>query len=48
MQQETLFPRLQKHLASLLAGYQDPPDLAPPALGPRAGVLGALALAQEL
>lgn len=48
MQQPSLLPRLRSRLASHLAGYLDPPEIAPPALGQRSGILGALALAQRL
>lgn len=50
-----LFPLLRREVQSLLNGYLQIPDLlsgietyiVPPALGNRAGVLGAIALAQE-
>lgn len=48
MAQPSLLPRVREQLTRLLGGYLDPPWLQPPALGPRAGVLGALALAAEL
>lgn len=55
MAQEHLFPRIRRDTAGLLAGYVQVPELAgdladfvvPPGLGPRAGICGALALAQE-
>jgi fructokinase len=56
MQQAHLFPLIRKELAELLNGYIRTPEImsgmddyvAPPALGSRAGVLGALALAQQM
>jgi fructokinase len=54
MQQPTLLSRVQERLRGLLAGYFDAPELKDaigdfvvrPGLGDRAGVLGAIALAQ--
>lgn len=56
MQQAHLFPRLRQEVRRLLNDYMPVPALCtqidtyivPPALGERAGVLGALALAQAL
>lgn len=57
MKQEHLFPRIRTRLRSLLNGYIPVPALltqeietyvVPPALGDRAGVLGALALAMRV
>jgi fructokinase len=56
MQQEQLFPMIRVETAHLLNGYIQSPaileDIAsfivPPGLGSRSGVLGAIALAQEL
>ncbi len=48
MGREELFPKIRGRLAELLNGYMEPPDLAAPELGPRAGVLGAIALADGL
>lgn len=56
MAQAHLFPRIHKKLAQLLKGYMPNPALledmeryiVPPALGARAGVLGAIALAQQV
>jgi fructokinase len=55
MQQPTLLPRVRRRVVELLAGYlrasevvEDIDDyVVPPALGARAGVIGALALARE-
>jgi fructokinase len=55
MQQAHLFPMVRQQVQALLNGYVqhpmllDRPDhyIIPPALGDKAGVLGALALAQE-
>lgn len=54
MKEPTLLPRVQERLRELLAGYFDAPELKDgigdfvvrPGLGDRAGVLGAIALAQ--
>ena len=43
-----LLARVRAETAKALAGYVRAPDLVPPALGERAGVLGAIALAQAL
>jgi fructokinase len=45
MQQSGLFDKIRQEAASLLAGYLSVPEILPPHLGQRAGVLGALALA---
>jgi fructokinase len=45
MQREELFPNIRVRVAELLNGYLDTPEIVPPELGVRAGVLGALALA---
>jgi fructokinase len=55
MKEPTLLARVQERLRELLAGYFDAPELrdeigefvVPPGLGDHAGVLGAIALAQE-
>jgi fructokinase len=46
MQRMELFPQLRSRVGELLNRYIDPPDLVPPRLGGRAGVLGAIALAE--
>ncbi len=54
MDQQQLFPMIQKHVQILLNGYIQTPEIldhideyiVPPALGGRAGVLGAIALAE--
>jgi fructokinase len=46
MQRAELLPLIQRKVTTLLAGYLDPPEIVPPALGSNAGVLGAIALAQ--
>jgi len=48
LQQPQLLPLIRQHLPELLAGYLEAPEIAPPALGSRAGLLGALALAEDL
>jgi len=45
MAREQLFPMIRGNVAELLNGYVDAPDIVPPSLGSRAGVLGAMALA---
>lgn len=55
MQQEHLFPRVREQVQGLLQGYVQSPAIlerideyiVPPALGSQAGVLGAIALAQQ-
>jgi len=47
MQRQQLFPKIRARVAELLNGYIEPPDLVPPELGPRSGVLGAIALASD-
>jgi fructokinase len=48
MRREELFPLIREKLAALLGNYLDAPEIVPPQLGARAGVLGAIALAQAL
>jgi fructokinase len=55
MQQAHLFPLIRREVQTLLKGYLQSPAIleniddyiVPPALGKRAGVLGALALAMD-
>jgi fructokinase len=47
MQRSNLFPLIREELASIVNGYVPIPEVVPPGLGDRAGVLGALALAQQ-
>jgi fructokinase len=48
MQRPELLPKIAARLTELLNGYMAVPDLRPPELGARAGVLGAIALANDL
>lgn len=45
MQREKLFPKVRERVKTLLSGYVHVPEIVPPQLGSRAGVLGAIALA---
>jgi fructokinase len=45
MGREELFPKVRRRVRELLNGYLEPPEIVPAALGMRAGVLGAIALA---
>jgi fructokinase len=55
MKQDALFPMIRENVLALLNGYVQNPALleeidsyiVPPALGDRAGVLGAVALAKQ-
>jgi len=47
MQQAQLFDLIRAEVEALLNGYAPAPELLPPQLGARAGVLGALILAEE-
>lgn len=47
MQQPHLFELIRMELSRLLNGYIAAPEVMPPALGSRAGVLGSLALGQQ-
>ena len=47
MRQATLFERIRAELAVLLNGYVRAGEIVPPQLGSRAGVLGALVLAEQ-
>ena len=46
-EQAQLFPMIRKELEVILNGYVKTPRIAPPELGARAGVLGALVLAER-
>ena len=46
LQQAHLYRLIREELGPLLGGYLHPPEIVPPELGPRAGVLGALVLAE--
>lgn len=46
LQRRELWPAMRLELTRLLNGYMSAPELAPPQLGARAGVLGAIALAE--
>jgi len=46
MQRPELFPAMRLGVAELLNGYASAPDIVAPELGVRAGVLGAIALAE--
>jgi fructokinase len=48
MQRQELFAKLRVGVAQLLNGYLEPPGIVPPELGARAGVLGAIALAEAV
>jgi fructokinase len=48
MEHAPLLPLVREQVAALLNGYVELPDVVPPALGSRAGVLGAIALAQTV
>ena len=55
MERLSLFPKIHRELHSLLNGYVQAPQITtyidryvvPPAFGPRAGIMGALALAHD-
>jgi fructokinase len=47
-EQAHLFPMLRAELAAILNGYLEAPRIEPPGLGARAGVLGALAMAETV
>jgi fructokinase len=48
MEREELLPKIRARVAELLNSYMEPPDLVPPELGRRAGVLGAIAMANGI
>jgi fructokinase len=43
-----LLPLVRREVLEVLNGYVRAPEIVPPTLGDRAGVLGAIALAQAL
>ena len=47
MQRTELYPKIRSRVAELLNGYLESPEIVPPELGTRAGVLGAIALASQ-
>ena len=47
MQRDELFPKVRVRVAELLNGYLECPEIVPPQLGTRAGVLGSIALADQ-
>lgn len=47
MRRVELYPLVRDKVSDLLNGYIESPEIVPPKLGARAGVLGAIALAQE-
>ena len=47
MQQTHMFPLIQEELGRILNGYIPLIEVVPPLLGTRAGVLGALVLAEQ-
>lgn len=47
MQRQELFPMIARELAGLLNGYVAAPEIVPPLLGGRAGILGAMVLAER-
>ena len=47
MQRVELFPKVRERVRELLNGYLEPPDIVAAELGRRAGVLGAIALAES-
>jgi len=48
MRREELYPLVRAKVPALLNGYIEAPEIVPPGLGARAGVLGAIALAQSV
>lgn len=48
MRRQELFPSIRSKVVTLLNAYLEPPEIVPPELGSRAGVLGALALAERV
>jgi fructokinase len=47
-EQAHLFPKIRGELSGILNGYIQSCEIAPPGLGSRAGVLGAMALAEQV
>jgi fructokinase len=48
MRRAELYGMVRAKVTTLLNGYIEPPEIVPPQLGTRAGVLGAIALAQAI
>ena len=48
MRREELYPLVRAKVSVLLNGYIEAPEIVAPGLGARAGVLGAIALAQAI
>ena len=48
MSRKKLYPLVREEVSALLNGYVEAPEIVPPLLGARAGVLGAIALALAL
>jgi len=48
LRHEQLYPMVRAKVATLLNGYVATPEIVPPGLGGRAGVLGAIALGQAI
>lgn len=48
LRREKLYPLVREKVSALLNGYVESPDIMPPVLGSRAGVLGAVALALRI
>ena len=48
MRHTALFPLIRADVGSVIGGYVELPEILPPGLGDRSGVLGALALAQNI
>jgi fructokinase len=48
MSRKKLYPLVREEVSALLNGYVEAPEIVPPLLGARAGVLGAIALALTL
>jgi fructokinase len=48
MRREELYQMIRAKVTTFLNGYVEPPVIVPPQLGARAGVLGAIALAQAI